>query len=109
MSASILLTPIEVYTLQRMAQGMEVKRIARHDGVTRTAVTMRLARIKDKLGTPNSLTSVLWAYQRGLIEGPSGRKCHCGSPAWYALQYLYVSWVIKVIGESNDRAVHDVA
>jgi DNA-binding CsgD family transcriptional regulator len=109
MSDSALLTPLEVYTLQRIANGMEIKRIAHHDGVSRTAVTMRLARIRKKLRTSNVVTSVLWAYQRGLIHGPSGRRCQCGSPAWYALQYLYVSWMIKVMGEINDRAVHHVA
>jgi DNA-binding CsgD family transcriptional regulator len=72
------LTPLEIYTLERVARGLNNKTIARMDRCGRTAITNRLWRARVKMGTPNLIVTLFTAYRQGLfkLEEDDGRAVH---------------------------------
>ncbi|MBB4905879.1 LuxR C-terminal-related transcriptional regulator [Actinophytocola algeriensis] len=68
-----LITDKELAVVRLLADGLRTKQIARRLGITMSAVSMRLARAADILGTTTAIHTVVECVRLGLLESHTHR------------------------------------
>lgn len=71
-AAEFGLSEDDALRLQQLAAGWEQKAMAKQAWVTRSAINMRFARMRERVGARTNPQLVAWGYQHGVLGVPRG-------------------------------------